>query len=183
MSPKKYETEAIVLDYLPSGHYGDGMPSYKRVPIAQLLGTNFFSLLEVVPKEELSTHDRVFIGKGDRAKISHVKRRVHYNELTSYAKSELEEILKVVVTEQEDRFVHFFNNARPISIRSHQLELLPGIGKKLMKELLAEREKKPFENFHDIQERVGSVPDPVHMLVKRILAELNEEDRYKVFVR
>ncbi|HHN82150.1 MAG TPA: DUF655 domain-containing protein, partial [Methanomicrobia archaeon] len=117
------------------------------------------------------------------AKISHVKRRVHYNELTSYAKSELEEILKVVVTEQEDRFVHFFNNARPISIRSHQLELLPGIGKKLMKELLAEREKKPFENFHDIQERVGSVPDPVHMLVKRILAELNEEDRYKVFVR
>lgn len=182
MTQKRYETEAIVLDYLPSGHLGDNTPSYKRVPIAQILGVNFFSLLEVVPKSEVAPNDIVFIGKGDRQKISHVKRRITYDELSSYAKSEIEVVLKEIIMKDESRFVSFFNKSQPLSIRYHQLELLPGVGKKLMKEILAEREKNPFETFKDIQERVASIPDPTNMVVKRIISELNNEDRYKIFV-
>jgi len=182
MVQKRFETEAVVLDYLPTGHIGDSTPSYKRVPLAQIIGVNFFSLLEVVPKSELSSHDRVFIGKGDRNKISHVKRRILYDDLTSYAKSEIEEILKEIISKDESRFVKFFNSSQPLSIRYHQLELLPGVGKKLMKEILMEREKRTFESFKDIQERISSIPDPLNMIVKRIISELNNEDRYKIFV-
>ena len=183
----KFETKGIVLDYLPSGHLHDDTPSYKRVPLAQIVGVNFFSLLEVVPKEEVSTHDTVFIGKGDRQKISHVKRRIYYDELTSFAKTELEATLRDVIAEDEQRFVRFFNEAGPISIRSHRLELLPGVGKKLMKEILTEREKKKFDSFKDIQDRVASTPDPANMVVKRIMEEIMETDenkmKYFIFVK
>ncbi|MBN1786681.1 MAG: DUF655 domain-containing protein [Candidatus Methanofastidiosa archaeon] len=182
MVQKRFETEAIVLDYLQSGHLGDNTPSYKRVPIAQIIGVNFFSLLEVVPKSEVSTHDIVFIGKGDRQKVSHVKRRITYDELTSFAKSEIDEVLKEIIMKDEKRFVNFFNKSQPLSIRYHQLELLPGVGKKLMKEILTEREKRDFDSFKDIQERISSIPDPLNMIVKRIISELNDEDRYKIFV-
>ena len=40
----------------------------------------------------------------------------------------------------------FFNNAPAISTRFHVLELLPGLGKKLMHEILDERRKKPLKN-------------------------------------
>ena len=40
------------------------------------------------------------------------------------------------------------------------LHLLPGIGKKLMWEVLTEREKKPFESFADISQRIKSIPHP-----------------------
>ncbi len=183
----KFETKGIVLDYLPNGHIGDDTPSYKRVPLAQVVGVNFFSLLEVVPKEEVSTHDTVFIGKGDRQRISHVKRRVYYDELTSFARSELEPVLKEIISEDEQRFVRFFNEAGPISIRSHRLELLPGVGKKLMKEILAEREKKSFDSFKEIQDRIASIPDPANMIVKRIMEEIMETDenkmKYFIFVK
>jgi putative nucleotide binding protein len=36
-----------------------------------------------------------------------------------------------MVKEQEERFVEFFNKAEPITTKLHQLELLPGIGKRL----------------------------------------------------
>ena len=183
----KFETKAIVLDYLPNGHYGDNTPSYKRVPLAQILGVNFFSILEVVPREEVAPHDVVFIGKGERQKISHVKRRIGYDELTSFARTELEVILKDIAEQEEERFVRFFNEAGPISIRSHRSELLPGVGKKLMKEILAEREKTPFASYKDIQERISSIPDPATMIAKRILEEIMETDenkkRYFIFVK
>jgi len=182
INQKIFESEAIVIDYLPNGHYGDDTPSYKRSPIAQIIGVNFFSLLEVVPKEELEPGDVVFVGKGDRNKVSHVKRRIMFDELTSYAKTEIESTLNKIVISQEDRFVNFFNTSGAISIRSHKLELLPGVGKKLMKEILKERDREPFKSFKDIQERISSMPDPAHMIVKRIISELNNEDRYKVFV-
>lgn len=179
---KNFESKAIVLDYLQAGRYGDNTPSYKREPVAQILGTNFFSLLEVVPKTELAPNDVVFIGKGDRDKISHVKRRITYDDLTSFAKTEIEEVIKEVVKGEESRFIEFFNKARPLSIRYHQLELLPGVGKKLMKEIISSREKSPFETFKDIQTRISSIPDPANMIVKRIILELNNADRYKIFV-
>jgi putative nucleotide binding protein len=62
------------------------------------------------------------------------------------------------------------------------LHLLPGIGKKLMWELLDERQKKPFASFADISTRIKSIPHPEKMIQARILEELQEKDvKYHVF--
>ncbi|HIQ49656.1 MAG TPA: DUF655 domain-containing protein [Nanoarchaeota archaeon] len=172
---------AIVLDFLPRG-YGYGKPE----PIAQVIGTSFFTLLEVVPREGvvLKPGDKVYIGPGKREEIDHIKRRINYEKLTAFAKSELEEIIKRIVEENEERFVEFFNKAQPLTVRLHQLELLPGIGKKHMWEILEERKKQPFKSFEDIKARVKLLPDPKELITKRILMEIKGEDeKYRIFVR
>ena len=77
----------------------------------------------------------------------------------------------------------FFNNAGPISTRMHQMELIPGIGKKHMWEIIETRREKPFESFEDLKERVKLIPDPKKAVIKRILDELDNKDKYKIFVR
>ena len=86
---------------------------------------------------------------------------------------ELEYAIKDIVISREEEFVNFFNNSGPVNTRLHQLELIPGIGKKYMWEIIEEREKKPFESFEDISERVPSLSDPVGMLVNRVKQELD----------
>ncbi len=174
------DEHAIVLDFLPRGH-GFGKPE----PVAQVIGTSFFTLLEVVPRENvvLKPGDKVYIGSGKRDEISHIKRRIRYGDLTAFAKSELEHAVRRIVDEDEKKFVDFFNKAQPITVRLHQLELLPGIGKKHMWEILEERKKKPFESFEDIKERVKLLPNPKELVIKRILAEIEEkEEKYFLFV-
>jgi putative nucleotide binding protein len=62
------------------------------------------------------------------------------------------------------------------------LHLLPGIGKKLMWEILEEREKRPFESFQDISERIRAIPHPDQMIIKRILEEIENPDvKYHLF--
>ena len=69
-------------------------------------------------------------------------------------------------------------------MKRHQIELLPGMGKKHMLQLIKEREKEPFKSFEDIKTRVHSVPDPIHSMVKRIMEELEGQDiKYYLFVR
>jgi putative nucleotide binding protein len=52
------------------------------------------------------------------------------------------------------------------------LELLPGIGKKHMWDIIKARKEKPFESFDDIKKRVTMLSDPVKLISKRILLEL-----------
>ena len=66
-------------------------------------------------------------------------------------------------------------------MRRHYLELLPGVGKKHMWEIIEKRKDKPFESFKDIKERVKLLPDPKSLIIKRILAEYEDSDNYKVF--
>ena len=62
------------------------------------------------------------------------------------------------------------------------LHLLPGIGKKLMWEILEERNKKPFVSLADISTRIKSIPHPERMIQSRILEELQDPDvKYHVF--
>jgi len=62
------------------------------------------------------------------------------------------------------------------------LHLLPGIGKKLMWEVIEQREKKPFESFADISGRIKSLPHPDRMIVSRILREIEDpNEKYHVF--
>ncbi len=165
------EEEALVLDYMPKGKPN----SFKPEPIAQVLGKQFFSLLEVVPKEALKVMETVYVGKDERAKIDFIKRRINFNQLSSTAIVELEKAVEKIVAEDQKRFLEFFNNARSITLRRHQLELLPGLGKKHMLDILKEREKKPFDSFEDLASRVKLLPNPSKTIVKRIMVELEDD--------
>ena len=174
------EDNALVLDYLAKGR----ATGYKVEPLAQVIGKQFFTLLEVVPKAELRIMDTVYVGKDERDKVDHIKRRVNFSELTSTAVAELEKAIEKIVLEDSARFLEFYNTAGPITIKRHQFELLPGLGKKHMHDILAERQKKKFESFEDISKRVKLLPNPVKTIVKRIEMELREEDlNHYLFVR
>jgi len=177
---KTYEDYGVLLDYLPQGYPTE--KGFKRTPIVQLLGETHFSLLEAIPRGALTSHERVFIGKGNRKKINHIKRRLAYDDLTSSAKVELPYVVEEVVERFEERFVEFYNTSRPITIRYHQLELLSGVGKKLMNEILNQRRKEKFSGFDDIKKRIPSIPDPKKMIAKRIALEIKGEDKYRIFV-
>jgi putative nucleotide binding protein len=174
------DDNVIVLDFLPRGH-----STGRQEPIAQVIGTKYFSLLEVVVKEGvvLKNSDVVYIGEEKRDKIDHIKRRISVNELTSFSRSEIPFVVEKVVKENEANFVNFFNTARPLSTRLHQLELLPGVGKKHMWDVIEERKKGPFTSFDDIRNRIKLMPDPMNSVIKRIMEELEDDNiRYRLFV-
>jgi putative nucleotide binding protein len=181
---KKYEEYAFILDHMPRGHPADKKPPYARDPIIQVIGDTHFTLLELIPKKiaKISIRDKIFIGKGPRSIIDHVKGRISYDELTASAKFELPEIIREIIEQSPDSFVKFFNEARPLTTRMHQLELLPGIGKKIMWDIINVRKQQPFTDFKNISERVR-LPDPITIIVKRVLHELQDGDKYRIFTR
>jgi len=64
----------------------------------------------------------------------------------------------------------------------HQLELLPGVGKRHLWAIITERKKKPFKSFDELKDRVPLLPNPEKLIVKRILGELQDVDKYRIFV-
>jgi len=154
------------------------------LPTVQMVGESYFTLLEaeVRPGAQASLHERLYIGKERREKINRIIGRIGYNDLTANAKAELLPVLEKLISNQEPRFVSFFNNSQPITPRMHALELLPGIGKKSMWQIINAREKKTFESFKDIQDRT-SIGDPIRVIAKRILDELVGEEKYRIFSR
>jgi putative nucleotide binding protein len=175
------EDYAIVLDYLPRG-YAD---SFRKEPIVQALGENFFSLLELVPRTDttLMLRERIYIGADKREKIQFIRGRLEYNKLTVTGRNELNAIIKELVQKNEPKYVDFFNRAGPISVRQHSLELLPNVGKKHMWDIVNEREKKPFESFKDISTRINLMPDPLRVVTERIIEELQGASKYHLFIR
>jgi putative nucleotide binding protein len=122
------------------------------------------------------------MGEGKRDKIHHIVGRIPYDKLTQTARVSLEQYVEQTVSQKEAKFVEFFNKAQPINTRSHQIELIPGVGKKHMWEILEERKDKPFESFADIKERVKLMPDPKKAVIKRVMMEIRGEDKYRIFV-
>ncbi|PTD94033.1 DUF655 domain-containing protein [archaeon SCG-AAA382B04] len=183
---KKREEYIKVLDFLPRGHPEDDRPSYQKEKLIQGVGEDYFMLLEAVPKEDevVNQYDRVYIGSGERDRVDHVKRRIGYDDLTHSSQVELPFVIEKIIEEQEEEYLSFFNEAQPITTRQHALELLPGIGKKLMWKIIDEREEKEFESFEELAERIDGINDPSHMLAKRIEKEVKEEDvKYHLFVK
>jgi len=181
---KMRETYARVLDYLPYGHPDDPRPVYQKKPLVQVVGEDKFVLMELSPKKNKipALYERVYIGEGEREVIDHVIRRTRYKELTPTAKVELPYVLEMIIKEDEKRFIQAFNEAKPITTRLHTLDLLPGIGKKLMWAVLEERKKGPFSNFEDLTKRVKGLHHPEKILAKRIEEEIvNENTKYKLF--
>ena len=168
---QKREDEAIVLDFLQNGYSFDTRPLHLKTPITQALGTERFTLLELVPKKDvqLQPRQKVYIGDQKREQIHHVNGRIPVDKLTATAQSELPHAIKAIVDTTPKRFVDFFNKAQPLSIRTHSLELLPGVGKKHMQEILDARAEKDFESFDDIKARVKLIMDPEKLIINRIL--------------
>jgi len=178
------EEYAWVLDYLPYGKSVNSAASYQKKPLVQAIGDKKFTLMELVPKNGVvpQIQSRVYIGPGDRDEIDHVKQRIGYSELTAGAILELPFILEACVRSQEERFVKFFNEARSITTRLHMLDLLPGIGKKLMWSIIDERKKGEFKSFQDIRERIPSLHDPAKVIANRIEEELKDDFiKYRLF--
>lgn len=175
------EDYAIILDYLPHGY-----PLGKRMmPMAQAIGEETLTLLELVPRKGvlLAPHERIYIGDGKRDEIYYISGRLHREKLTETAKQNLAEFVNKVVKQREAKFVDFFNKADALNTRMHQLELLPGFGKKHAREILEQRKQSPFISFEDIKKRVPKIPDPEKAIEKRIIQELTAMERHNLFVR
>jgi len=184
MKPALREEVVIILDFLQHGYPMDSRPMHQKTPIVQAIGKDHFTLLELVPKKGifLQLYEEVYIGEGKRDKIHHIIGKLSLDKLTQTARMEINEVINSIVEKNEQRFVKFFNTAGPINTRRHQIELLPGVGKKHMWEIIELRKEKEFTDFSDIKSRVKLMPDPKKVVIKRVLAELNNEDKYKLFV-
>jgi len=178
-----YEEYAYVLDFMPQGKPGT-RAGYRAGPVVQVIGESFYTLLEANARSgvTLRTYDRVYVGKNKRDVITYIIGRVGYDELTTNAKLELPNAIERIVLKQEERFIEFFNTAHAMTPRMHALELIPGIGKKYMWQIVDEREKRRFTNFDDLQSRVN-IPNPAKLVAKRIAEELSGESKYRIFIR
>jgi|SRR3989344_590302 len=177
---KQKEEYAIILDYLPYGYPLEG----KMMPIAQAIGENNFTLLQLIPRKGMSLQlkERVYIGEGKRDKIYYILGRLPAEKLTENSKLQLEEFISKVIELKEAEFLNFFNSSSAINTRVHQIELLPGYGKKHTKEILEEREKSQFSSFENLKKRIPSLPDPKMAVQKRIIEELMGKERHRLFV-
>ncbi len=181
---RKKEEIAIVLDFLPNGYHHDERPMYMKTPIVQAIGKVHFVLLELVPKKGIyvQPYEEVYIGEGKRDKIHHIIGKLAMEKLTETARAELDFVILDIIRKNEMRFVEFFNTAQPLSMRMHQLELLPGLGQKHMWQIVESRKEKPFESFADLRKRVKLMPDPEKTVVKRILMEMKGTEKHSIFV-
>lgn len=178
------ENYAYVLDYLPTGRQTER--GFRREPVALAVGEDELKLLELVPRPSatLTPGSRVpLVPLADAPPpIDHVRRRVGYDELTVAARTELPAALEAIVRANPSRYLRFFNEAPAVSRRFHLLELLPGIGKKTMQQIVDERRRAPFASFEEIESRVH-LKGPERLIAGRIEQELRGvEDKYRLFV-
>ena len=178
------EQYAHILDVLPNGRQTDR--GFHREPLALAIGDDELKLFELVPRPgaAIAAGQRIALlpQAGVAPAIDHVRRRLGYDELTVAARAELPATLEAIVRENSERYLRFFNEAPAVSRRFHLLELLPGIGKKTMQQIVDERGRAPFRSFAEIEERLG-LKNPERLVVARIEQELSGvDDKYRLFV-
>jgi putative nucleotide binding protein len=179
---RKYEEYAYVLDFMLRGK--STTVRAREGIIIQAIGEEHLTLLELLGIQNMSFEvgERLYIGREGRDKVVSVLGRLEYKDISQTAKNELTNIIEKIVIANEKRFVDYINMAPPITPRIHALELIPGIGKTYMMTIVKEREKKKFESFADIQNRVG-LRDPAKLVARRIIDEVAGEERRNLFVR
>ena len=105
-----------------------------------------------------------------------------YGKTSDSTKNEIPKVVESIITKNEKKFVDYINSAQPLTPRTHALELIPGIGKTYMNVIIKEREKEPFQSYHDIEERAG-LKAPIRHLTERIVEEISGEARMNLFVK
>jgi len=162
--------EAIVLDKIKKEI------KFKQTQVLLCIGNSNFSLLEVISDNPVKIFDSI-----DTEDL--IVRRITYDRLSSDAKKELEKAVEGIVLKNTDRFVNFFNNAKPISLKRHQLDLLPMIGKKHRDAILDRiKNKGKFNTLDEIKE-IEMLPDPTNIIVNRVIEEirLGPDNKYCLF--
>jgi putative nucleotide binding protein len=179
---RKYEEYAYVLDFVQRGK--STTVRAREGIIIQAIGEEHLTLLELLGIQNMSFEvgERLYIGREGRDKVVSVLGRLEYRDISQTAKNELTNIVEKIVVANEKRFVDYINMAPPVTPRIHALELIPGIGKTYMMTIIKERDKKKFESFAEIQDRVG-LRDPGKLIAKRIIDEIAGEERRNLFVR
>lgn len=152
--------------------------------IITAIGEDRLTLLEVLgaPNSTFEVGEKIFIGKEGRTKVLSVLGKMDYVRISPPAQTELPGVVEKIVNENEKKFVDYLNNAQPLTPRIHALELIPGVGKTYMKAMLEERDKKKFDSFEDLQQRIG-FKEPIKQITKRILEEISGEARMNLFVK
>ncbi len=180
--PRKYEEHAYVLDFVERGKSVTVRGREGIIIVG--LGEDRLTLLEIlgVPDSTFEVGERIFIGKEGRTKVLSVLGKMDYSRISTSAQSEMPSVVEKIISQNEKRFIQYLNNAQPLTPRIHALELIPGIGKTYMKVMLDEREKTPFTDFNDLQNRVG-LKEPIKQLTKRIVEEITGETRMNLFVK
>lgn len=179
---RRYEEHAYILDFVQRGK--STTVRGREGIIIQAIGEERLTLLELlgIQNTNFEVGERVYIGREGRNKVMSVLGRLDYNDISQSAKNEITNIVEKIVITNEKRFVDYINMAQPITPRIHALELIPGIGKTYMMTIIKGRDKKKFDSFADIQNRVG-LRDPAKLIAKRIIDELSGETRMNLFVR
>jgi len=172
---------AVLLDVLPTGRPDDDRPQSRKSPVAYGLDAESFALYE------LSLGDDPDLSVGDRVAVDGPAvgryRAVSFDDLTRNAAAEIEYAVEAIVDADEDRFVEFYTEAEPVTLRLHRLDLLPGIGETLRNNVLDARKRGPFESFADIESRVSGLHRPREVIVERIVEEIREDDlKHRTFV-
>jgi putative nucleotide binding protein len=185
---KRYEDYGYVLDVFPASQHrvlGQRFVHDRNEYIVQLLGEDYFTLLEVAVNEKFKPKHgtRLYIGRDVPREILRIVRRIDFSDLTDTAIANLEPAVHKIVNENPNRFLDIINNSGLLTPRLHTLELIPGIGKKMLQKFLQERERGPFTSYEDIKNRTGH-PNPSEAICKRIVQELRDrEEKYRIFVR
>jgi putative nucleotide binding protein len=179
---KKYEEFAYVLDFLPRGK--SVVIKGREGAIVQAIGEERLTLLELLAMEnqKIEIGEKVKIGKEGREKIISVLGKLTFEELSAESKNSLPQVAETLVKSNEQKFVVYFNELQPLTPRLHGLELIPGIGKTFMMEIVNGREKRSFTSFDDLQQRVG-LREPAKLVAKRIVEELEGGSRINLFVK
>jgi putative nucleotide binding protein len=183
-SLKKYEEEAIVLEVItPDMNRRRG--KYSDETIIQVVGTAWFTLLEIIPEESntLMLGDRIKLSKDDRDNVKTIIGRITHDDLTPVGELQLSQAIDQIMNEDEKRFVNWLNKSTPISLRLHSLHLIKGIGPKSLKIILDERKVVPFTTYEDFEERTG-VSNIKGLIKQRILDEMTDEtEKHHLFTR
>ncbi|MCL4399414.1 DUF655 domain-containing protein [Candidatus Parvarchaeota archaeon] len=169
---------AYVIEYLPNGL----AESRERRPSAVILTESTALLIAALKKGiEVSAGQKVYIGENKRDEVHHIIGRVSPEKLSDLGLQTLSDKVKESLNQNEKKYISIINVLGPVNVRLHSLELIPGLGKKTVQKLVEERNKKPFESYKDVDSRVGLVPGIEKDIEQRIMDELSNKDKYKIF--
>jgi putative nucleotide binding protein len=175
---------AVVLDHLPYGRPDDDRPQHQKPEIAYAVGEQRFDLFELTLVEgaDVSIGDRIVVAPDADRDLVDRYRTIEYDDLSRGAEQELEYVVEEIVERHSGRFLDYFNDAQPLTLRLHQLNVLPGIGEKLRNDILDSRKRQgPFESFEELEERISGLHDAKGTVVDRIIEELTEDVKYRAF--
>ena len=180
-SRKGYEEYAYVLDVNPRGRSKtvrgrDGI-------LVTAVGEGRLTLLEMLAEKNTSfaVGERIHIGREERTKISSVLGKLDYGRISDDAKAELPAVVETIVTNSEERFMKYVNNAQPLTYKVHALDVIPGVARIGLKVVLEERDRKEFTSYEDLHERTGL--EPVRQIAQRIMDEITGEAKVNIFVK